>query len=409
MFMNPPLDRKLRMGLVGGAGGFIGRVHALAAQRHGRVALVAGALSSDPAKAKAAAYDFGIPTERAYGSYEEMADKEPKLPAAQRLDFVSVATPNNTHFAIARAFVEAGLNVVCDKPMTYDLQEAHELARIVEKAGVVFAVTHNYTGYTLVRQARSLIEAGALGEIQAFRVSYLQGSLRRQRTPEQQRRSAWKTDPARAGPSGCFGDIGTHAYNLARFMTGVVPEEISCHLEQFMGGPLDDYGCAFLRCANGAIGTLTASRISHGRDNDLAIEVDGTLGALAWRQEEPNELAIRINGQPRQLLTRERGVPCALEAAVEAYHDLSSDPERGIDGLRLSESYLDAFANVYAAVFVDIVSRAAGRTNDDSTRLYPNVHDGVEIMAFITGCVASSRETGAWRPLGPSERENRRG
>jgi predicted dehydrogenase len=401
MSVNTPLNRKLRMGLVGGAGGFIGRVHAMAAQRYGRAALAAGALSSDPVKAKAAATDFGIRPERAYGSYEEMADKESKLPAAERADFVSVATPNNTHFAIARAFVEAGFNIVCDKPMTYDLEEAEALARIVEKAGVVFAVTHNYTGYSLVRQARQMIQAGVLGEIQAVRVRYLQGSLRRQRTPEQQRRSAWKTDPARAGLSGCFGDIGTHAYNLARFMTGLVPEEISCQLERFTGGPLDDYGSAVLRYANGTLGTLTASRISHGRENDLAIEVDGALGALAWRQEVPNELVFRANGQPRQVFARDGGIPPTCEPVIGPYEMSVVDPAGCFEEVGFPEGYLDAFANVYSAIFKDIIIAAAGGTLDESARLYPNVRDGVEIMAFVTQCVASARERGAWQSFEP--------
>jgi predicted dehydrogenase len=223
MPLNAPLDRKLRMGLIGGAGGFIGRVHALAAQFDGRAVLTAGALSSDPAKARAAAADFGIPPERAYGSYQEMLEHESRQPAEQRLDFVTVATPNHTHFEIAGAFVGAGFNVLCDKPMTFDLPQARELEQLVRKARVVFAVTHNYSGYPLVRQAREMARGGELGEVQAVRVWYLQGSLRRQRTPEQQRRLAWKTDPTRAGASGCFGDIGIHAYHLARFITGRCP------------------------------------------------------------------------------------------------------------------------------------------------------------------------------------------
>src|SRR5712692_2145235 len=221
MVTNAPLNRKLRMGLVGGGqGAFIGRVHATAAVLDNRAVLVAGALSSDPAKAKASAPDYDIKPERAYGSFAEMIAGESKLPASERIDFVSIATPNHTHFEIAKAFAEAGFNVMCDKPMTLSLEQAEELAKVVARSGVVFAVTHNYTGYPLVRQARDLVRSGELGEIQAVRANYLQGWLRRQMTEEQKKRRAWKMDPERTGPSGCFGDIGIHAYNLTRFITG---------------------------------------------------------------------------------------------------------------------------------------------------------------------------------------------
>jgi predicted dehydrogenase len=274
MSANPPLNRKLRMGLVGGGSGFIGRVHALAAILDNRAILTAGALSSDPVKSRSLAPEFDIPPPRAYGSYQEMIAAEAQLPPSERIDFVSIATPNHTHFDIARAFVEAGFNVLCDKPMTFNVEQAEELARIVARSGVVFAVTHNYTGYPLVRQAREMIHGGELGEIHAVRACYLQGSLYRQRTPEQQRRFAWKTDPARAGISGCFGDIGIHAYNLVRFITGLAPAQVSCHLRIFYPeGRLDDYGTAAVQFTNGALGTITASRVSQGRENDLWIEI----------------------------------------------------------------------------------------------------------------------------------------
>src|SRR5205809_954937 len=270
MGINAPLNRKLRMGLVGGGqGAFIGRVHATAAILDNRAVLVAGALSSDPAKAKASAPDYDIRPERAYGSYQEMIDKEKRLPEGERIDFVSVATPNHTHFEIARAFAEAGFNIFCDKPLTFDLAQAEELARVVQKAGIVFAVTHNYTGHPLVRQAREMIKAGELGEINAFRAFYIQGWLRTRLESEAQKQAAWRTDPKRSGAAGCFGDIGTHAYNLGRFITGLIPEQISCVLKTFeKGRVLDDYGTAVLRFGNGALGTITASQITHGREND---------------------------------------------------------------------------------------------------------------------------------------------
>ncbi len=237
MSTNGALNRKLRMGLVGGGqGAFIGRVHCTAAVLDNRAALVAGALSSNPEKAKASAPDYDIPSERAYGSYAEMIATESKLPESQRIDFVTVATPNFTHFEIAKAAIEAGFNVVCDKPMTFDLAQAEQLAALVDKSGVVFAVSHNYTGYPLVRQAREMILSGDLGEINAVRACYMQGWLRTRLEAEDQKQAAWRTDPAKSGAAGCFGDIGTHAYNLARYMTGLLPETISCHLKIFEKG-----------------------------------------------------------------------------------------------------------------------------------------------------------------------------
>src|SRR5208283_2465810 len=239
MALNAPLNRKLRMGLVGGGqGSFIGRVHSSAAVMDHRATLVAGALSADPAKSKASATDYDIPPARAHGSYHEMVAGEKKLPEGERIDFVSIATPNDTHFEIARAFVEAGFNVVCDKPLTFDLAQAEELAQLVKKTGVVFAVTHNYTGYPLVRQARDMVRAGELGEINAIRAFYIQGWLRtaQERGGPLAKQAGWRTDPKRSGAAGCFGDIGTHAYNLGRFITGLVPDKISAHLKVFEPG-----------------------------------------------------------------------------------------------------------------------------------------------------------------------------
>ena len=284
MATNGSLGRKLRMAIVGGGqGSFIGRVHVTAAVLDNRAALVAGALSSDPARAKASAADYDIAPSRAYGSYAEMFDAERKLPAGERIDFVSIATPNHMHFPVARAAVEAGFHVVCDKPMTLTLAEAEELAAIVKGSNVVFAVTHNYTGYPLVRQARQMILSGELGDIQAIRATYIQGWLRSRLESEGQKQAAWRTDPTKSGAAGCFGDIGTHAYNLGRYMTGLLPDSISCNLKVFEPPrPLDDYGHAVIRYGNGALGTVTASQISHGRENDVRIEIDG-IGVLANR------------------------------------------------------------------------------------------------------------------------------
>jgi predicted dehydrogenase len=390
MAINPPLGRKLRMGLIGGAGGFIGRVHVTAATLDGRAELIAGALSSEPEKARAAAADFGIAPARAYGSYAEMVERESRLPTNDRIDFVSIATPNHTHFVIARAFADAGFPIVCDKPMTLDLTQAEELYRILQRTHVPFVLTHNYTGYPLVRQARDMIQSGELGEINAVRTAYLQGSLRRRRTPEQQKRVAWKTDPNRAGPSGCFGDIGIHGYNLTRFITRLVPDEVSCTLRTFEPiGPLDDYGSAVLRFENGALGTITASRISHGRENGLRIEIDGARGSLDWQQEEPNVLRVRANGQPLRFYSRDSHADFLSVVARASCRLPGGHPE----------GYFEAFANIYTAAFDDFCARSSGVRSNVGDTLYPNASDGLDGMYFVNQCVASSQQDASWLSL----------
>ncbi|MAR11468.1 MAG: oxidoreductase [Blastopirellula sp.] len=379
------------MGLVGGGqGSFIGRVHCTAAVLDNRAALVAGALSSNPERAKASAPDYDIAIDRAYTSIHELLEQEAAKPEGERVDFVSVATPNHTHFEIAKAAVEAGVNVMCDKPMTFDLAQAEELAKAVEASGVVFAVTHNYTGYPLVRQAREMILSGELGEIQAVRSSYIQGWLRTRLENEEQKQAAWRTDPSKSGAAGCFGDIATHAYNLGRYMTGVLPESVSCHLKTFEEGrALDDYGTAVIRAENGGLWTVTASQISHGRENDLFIEIDGTKGALQWRQENPNEMIVRTNGEPHKIYTRDPNAPFMNSAGAAACRLPSGHPE----------AFFEAFANVYRSAYDAMVLRATGSAVAGPDTVYPNVYDGVEGMYFIQQCVDSSQQDGAWLPL----------
>ena len=391
MATNGKLNRKLRMALVGGGqGSFIGRVHVTAAVLDNRAALVAGALSSDPAKAKASAADYDIPESRAYVSFQELVDSEKKLPADQRIDFVSIATPNHLHFPVAKAALEGGFNVVCDKPMTFNLNEAEQLVELVKKSGCVFALSHNYTGYPLVRQAREMILGGELGEIQAIRSNYIQGWLRTRLESQEQKQASWRTDPARSGAAGCFGDIGTHAYNLARYMTGLLPKDVSCHLKTFEPGrQLEDYGHAVIRMENGGLATVTASQISHGRENDLFIEIDGTKGAIAWRQEEPNVMIVRRNGHPHAQYTRDPNAPFMTPAGKAASRLPSGHPE----------AFFEAFANVYRAAYDDMAKRATGEKFSWNDTPYPNVIDGVEGMYFIQQCVASSQENGAWLPL----------
>lgn len=390
MATNGALNRKLRMALVGGGqGSFIGRVHCTAAVLDNRAALVAGALSSNPERSKASAPDYDIAADRAYGSINELIAAEQKLPADKRIDFVSVTTPNHTHYEIAKAAVDAGFNVICDKPMTFDLKQAEDLAAAVDKSGVVFAVSHNYTGYPLVRQAREMILAGELGEINAIRSNYIQGWLRTKLEESGQKQAAWRTDPSKSGAAGCFGDIATHAYNLGRYMTGLLPDQISCHLRTFEPGrKLDDYGTAIIKLENGGLYTVTASQISHGRENDLFIEIDGTKGAIQWRQEEPNVLTLRQNGQPHKLYTRAGG-PYLGELSSSSSRLPSGHPE----------AFFEAFANVYRSAYDAMVARATGEKFEKVNTVYPNVSDGVEGMYFIQQCVASSQENGAWLPL----------
>ncbi|TWU08560.1 Gfo/Idh/MocA family protein [Stieleria varia] len=391
MGINAPLNRKLRMALVGGGqGSFIGRVHSIAACLDNRAVVTAGALSSNPERAKASAPDYDIAESRAYSSYQEMLETEAKLPEDERIDFVSITTPNHVHFEVADAAVKAGFNVVCDKPMTFDLDQAETLLKSVQESNVVFAVSHNYTGYPLVRQAREMILNGELGEINAIRSQYIQGWLRTQLEAEDQKQAAWRTDPSKSGAAGAFGDIATHAYNLGRYMTGLLPETVSCSLKTFVEGrKLDDYGTAIIRYESGALGSVTASQISHGRENDVEIEIDGTKGSLKWRQENPNEMIVRQNGKPHQIYTRDPNAPFTNGSGAAACRLPSGHPE----------AFFEAFANVYSSAFDAMVARAAGETVEQRDTVYPNVYDGVEGMYFIQQCVASSSQDAAWLPL----------
>ena len=385
---NGPMNRKLKMGIVGGGqGSFIGRVHSIAACLDNRATLVAGAFSSNAERSKASAPDYDVTQERAYPSYQAMFEVEAKKPFGERIDFVSVTTPNHTHFEVAKAALQAGFHVVCDKPMTFDLAQAEELAQLVDKSKSVFALTHNYTGYPLVRQAREMIQSGELGEIQAVRSNYIQGWLRTRLEDQDQKQAAWRTDPKQSGVAGCFGDIATHAYNLGRFMTGLLPAEISCHLKIFEPGRrLDDYGTAIVRFQNGGLGTVTASQISHGRENDLSIEIDGTKGALSWRQEEPNVMVVRQNGQPHKLYTRDPNASFMNASGKAACRLPSGHPE----------AFFEAFANIYVAAYDAMIDASQNKPIERINTLYPNVNDGVEGMHFIEQCVASSAQNGAW-------------
>jgi len=387
--INPPLGRKLRMALIGGAGNaFIGPVHATAAQLDHRAELVAGALSSDAEKSRAAAPAMGIAAERSYGSYSELLAAEAALPEDQRIDFVTIATPNDTHFEIARTALQAGFDVVCDKPLTIARDEAEHLARLVSETGQVFALTHNYSGYPMVRQARQMVEAGELGQVQAVRVNYIQGFLCGLKPGEVPARGVWKSDPEKAG-SGTLGDIGTHAYQLACYVTGWQPTELSSVIKTFHAErKLEDYGHALIRCRE-AIGMITFSQITHGRLNDLTLEVDGQDASLVWRQEEPNQLVVRRFGEPAQVFDRN---PRAAYT-----HDLS----RAASRLPAAhpEGFFEAFANIYQGVFDHIVANRSGQQFVCDGSKYPTVQDGVAGIKFVQACQASSAADGIWMEL----------
>jgi predicted dehydrogenase len=378
------------MGLVGGGGaGFIGRVHAIAATLDQRAELVAGVLSSDPDRSRSAAASFGIPSERAYGSFEEMIAGESALPSDESIDFVSIATPNHTHYAFARAALEAGLHVICDKPLTIDLSEARHLVELVRQSGAVLAVTHGYAGYPLIRQARAMIANGQLGDIQAVRVNYIQGGLRRQQQGATPARAAWKTDPDKAGPGGTLADIGTHAFHLARFVTQVVPREIACQLQTFTADRrLDDYGHVLLRYEPPAVGMLTISQVTHGRLNDLSLEVDGTKASLAWRQEEPSKLEWRCFGQPVQVWEQNPRSTLLDETVRQDCRLPGGHPE----------GFFEAFANIYRHALNDMLLRQSGRPAPLPHTQYPNVYDGLEGVYFVEQCLASHQDNMAWQP-----------
>ncbi len=381
------MDRKLRMGMVGGGqGAFIGAVHRAAALMDGKIELVAGALSSDPKRSKNSGKELFLDPKRVYTDYRTMARSEAALPADERIDFVSIVTPNHSHFEIASTFLKAGINVVCDKPMTFDLKQARELSKLVKKTGKVFALTHNYTGYPMVKQARAMVAKKQLGKILKVVVEYPQGWLLDTIEKTGQKQASWRTDPKQAGASCCIGDIGTHAENLVRYITGLEIESLCAEFTSFGAGrKLEDDGNLLVRYRGGAKGILYASQISAGEENDLNIRVYGTKAALEWHQEDPNHLLIKFNDQPRQILTRGNGylAPESLAASrLPPGHP---------------ESFLEAFANVYLEAAKAISDEVAGKKVKRYD--FPNAEDGLMGMAFIETAVKSSKSNQKWTKM----------
>jgi predicted dehydrogenase len=379
------LNRKLRFGMIGGGrGAFIGAVHRIAARMDGQAELVAGAFSSDPERSRASGADLHLDPARVYGSYQEMARAEARRPAGERLDFVAIVTPNHQHFPPAKLFLESGFNVVCDKPVTLNLAEAKKLAAVVKKTKKVFVLTHNYTGNAMVKQARALVAAGHLGRIRKVVVEYPQGWLSTRLEATGQKQAGWRTDPKRSGAAGAMGDIGTHAENLARYVTRLPIAELCADLTSFVPGrKLDDDGNILLRFKGGAKGVLHASQISVGEENNLSLRVYGEKAGLEWKQEHPNELIVKYPDRPAEIWRRGNGYngPEATKATrIPPGHP---------------EGYLEAFGNVYREAFRAIAAEVAGKKLPRDLD-FPTIADGIEGMQFIAAAVRSARLGARW-------------
>lgn len=369
----------------GGQGAFIGAVHRKAMALDGQYEWVSGALSASADKARASGRELGLPDDRNHADWQALLADEQRRPADQRIDLVVIVTPNHVHFEVARAFTQAGFHVVCDKPLVHTAAQAEELVALAQRHGTVFGVTYNYTGYPMVRQAREMIRAGELGEIRKVVVQYHQGWLATRAELGGNKQAAWRADPARSGAAGAMGDIGSHAENLLSTVTGLEVESLCADLSSLVPGrALDDDASVLLRLSNGGRGVLIASQVAIGAENDLQLQVHGSLGSLSWRQEEPNELLhSTLQGPPRRLTRASPGLSLAAQAATRlpAGHP---------------EGFIEAFANLYLGVAADIRARQAGTLAPLLQADYPRVEDGARGVRFIEATLASSAAGGTW-------------
>ena len=372
-------NRRLRAGIVGGGqGSFIGAVHRMAAELDGQAEVIAGAMSSDPKRADDSARSWYL--KRSYHSFQEMAEAESKRDDG--IDFAIIATPNNMHFPVAKAFLEQGIHVVSDKPMAFTVQEAEEEVALVERNDVIFALTHNYTGYPAVRQARDLVRRGELGDVRKVLVEYVQDWLSSPAEQSGNKQAAWRTDPTKSGISGCVGDIGTHGENLLNFITGLRISSLCADLTTFVKGrQLEDDANMLLRLENGGKGILTCSQIAAGEENNLTIRVYGTKAGLEWHQMNPNTLIWKPIGEPTQILRT--GLPYMSDESKAATRLPAGHPE----------GYLEAFANIYKMVIADIRRVEEGNKAFGG---YPTVYDGLRGMQFISKAVESSQQGSKW-------------
>lgn len=372
----------------GGRGAFIGAVHRIAANIDGQIELVCGAFSSDPEKSRASGSDFYLPADRCYGTFEEMIQKEKALSADQRMDFISIVTPNHMHFPPAKLALENGFHVLSDKPATFDLDEAKQLGALIKKTGLLYGLTHNYTGYPLIKQAREMIRDGKIGKVRKVVVEYPQGWLATRIEESGQKQAAWRTDPKRSGAAGCVGDIGTHAENLAEYVTGLKISELAADLSTFVEGrQLDDDANILLRFEHGAKGVLHCSQISVGEENNLSIRVYGELGGLEWHQREPNTMFVKWLEKPMEVYRTANGY--LGKAAAANSRTPPSHPE----------GYLEAFANIYRNFAGHIRATIDGSTPDELVLDYPKIEDGIRGMAFISAVVESGHANAAWTKL----------
>jgi predicted dehydrogenase len=383
--------RKIRMGMVGGGrGAFIGSVHRIAAAMDGQMELVCGAFSADPDRSRASGEDLFLPANRVYGSYAEMFKREKALPEGERMDCVSIVTPNHMHYPVAKMALENGFHVICDKPLSFNLKEARALEALVRKTGLVFALTHNYTGYPMVKEARDQVRSGKLGKIRKIVVEYPQGWLASLLEASGQKQADWRTDPKRAGASCCMGDIGTHAENLAEFITGLQIESLCAELTTFVKGrKLEDDGNVLVRFKGGAKGVLYASQISIGEENPLTIRVYGEKGGLEWHQEEPNTLLMKWPDRPRQVLRTGGGHSYLSAAALQATRIPAGHPE----------GFLEAFANLYKNFAAAVCVALSGKKVSADMLDFPTIQDGVRGMAFIETVVKSSKSNQKWTKM----------
>lgn len=374
------MNNRIRLGMVGGGNdAFIGAVHRIASRIDDHYELVAGALSSTPEKSQASGQALGLPADRIYDDFKQMAIREARL--KNGIEAVAIVTPNHVHYAAAREFLKRGIHVICDKPLTSTLADARKLVKAAEKSDALFVLTHNYTGYPMVRQARAMIAAGEIGKIRVVQVEYPQDWLSEEQDFKQ---AAWRTDPERSGAGGSTGDIGTHAHNLACFVTGLTVESLAADLQAFVPGRrLDDNAHVMLRFNGGARGMLWSSQVAPGNENALRLRVYGQSGGLEWAQEDPNRLWFTPLGEPTRLITRNG--PGAGDAAARMSRIPPGHPE----------GYLEGFANIYSEAAQAIIARRDGKTPDPDV-IYPTIEDGLRGMEFVDACVRSSAKNAAW-------------
>ncbi|WP_313030278.1 Gfo/Idh/MocA family oxidoreductase [Brucella sp.] len=377
---------RIRLGMVGGgAGAFIGGVHRMASRLDNRFELVAGALSSSPEKAQASGRELGLAEDRIYSSYKDMAIREARL--KNGIEAVAIVTPNHVHYDAAKEFLRRGIHVICDKPLTSTLADAKKLKKVADESGALFVLTHNYTGYPMVRQAREMIANGTLGDLRVVQVEYAQDWLTEAVEETGAKGAVWRTDPAQSGLGGATGDIGTHAFNLASFVTGLTLDSLAADLDSFVPGRrLDDNAHVMLRFGGGAKGMLWCSQVAPGNENALRLRVYGTKGGIEWAQEDPNRLWFTPFGEQKRLITR--GGAGVGDAATRVTRVPGGHPE----------GYLEAFATIYSEAANAIQARR-DNTNPDSAIIYPTVDDGVKGVAFIDACVRSSNKNGGWVSL----------